>query len=198
MTKAVAFAGKAVDACEEYVFLDKLQYLAEGGRLSKTGAFFGDMLNVKPIISPLPEGAKKVGTAKNQENQMKFALAKLDVSVKDDSKALMMLEYLDSKKLGGKLRLRKDRGALSESGNYSAAAVADVRRAYGPGDVGGSFPPGNDFVRSICCVALHPRSLRRMSKIRLIPRGSRALHLELFTKPLVSCHYPACRPAHAG
>ena len=97
MTKAVAFAGKAVDACEEYVFLDKLQYLAEGGRLSKTGAFFGDMLNVKPIISPLPEGAKKVGTAKNQEDQMKFALAKLDVSVKDDSKALMMLEYSDNK-----------------------------------------------------------------------------------------------------
>jgi len=97
MKKTVVFARKAVQECEEYVFLDKLQYLAEGGRLSKTSALFGDMLNVKPIISPLPEGAKKVGSAKNQEDQMKFALRKLDVAIKDDSRALIMLEYSDNK-----------------------------------------------------------------------------------------------------
>jgi len=97
MKKTVVFARKAVRECEEYVFLDKLQYLAEGGRLSKTSAIFGDMLNMKPIISPLPEGAKKVGTAKNQEDQVKFALTKLDASLKDDSHALIMLEYSDNK-----------------------------------------------------------------------------------------------------
>jgi uncharacterized protein len=93
----IAFARKAVRTCEEYVFLDKLQYLAEGGRLSKTGALFGDMLNMKPVISPLPEGAKKVGTVRNQEDQVKFALTKLTASVKDDSRALIMLEYSDNK-----------------------------------------------------------------------------------------------------
>ena len=97
MKKTVVFARKAVQECEEYVFLDKLQYLAEGGRLSKTSALFGDMLNVKPIISPLPEGAKKVGSAKNQEDQVKFALKKLDVAIQDDSRALIMLEYSDNK-----------------------------------------------------------------------------------------------------
>jgi DegV family protein with EDD domain len=93
----IAFARKAVRTCEEYVFLDKLQYLAEGGRLSKTGALFGDMLKMKPVISPLPEGAKKVGMVRNQEDQLKMALTKLAASLKDDSHALIMLEYSDNK-----------------------------------------------------------------------------------------------------
>lgn len=97
MKETVMFARKAVRKCEEYVFLDKLQYLAAGGRLSKTSAFFGDKLNVKPVISPLPEGAKKVGTARNQEGQIKFALSKLDASLKDDTGALIMLEYSDNR-----------------------------------------------------------------------------------------------------
>jgi len=98
MKETVVFARKAIRACEEYVFLDKLQYLAAGGRLSKTSAFFGDKLNMKPVISPLPEGAKKVGTVRHQEDQMKFALARLDAALKDDSRALIMLEYSDNRK----------------------------------------------------------------------------------------------------
>jgi len=92
-----AFARKAVRTCEEYVFLDKLQYLAAGGRLSKTGALFGDMLKMKPVISPLPEGAKKVGMVRNQEDQVKMALTKLAASLANDSHALIMLEYSDNK-----------------------------------------------------------------------------------------------------
>jgi DegV family protein with EDD domain len=98
MKNTVVFARKAIRVCEEYVFLDKLQYLAAGGRLSKTTAFFGDKLNMKPVISPLPEGAKKVGTLRNQEDQVTFALEKLDAALKDDSRALIMLEYSDNKK----------------------------------------------------------------------------------------------------
>ncbi len=103
--KTSLFARKAAEKCEEYVFLDKLQYLAAGGRLSKTGAFWGDKLNMKPVISPQPEGAKKVGMVRNQEDQVKFALAKLSVSLNNDSKALIMLEYSDNKNwVNGTLR----------------------------------------------------------------------------------------------
>jgi hypothetical protein len=98
MEKTFAFAKKAVQECEEYVFLDKLQYLAAGGRLSKTSAFFGDMLKMKPVVSPQPEGAKKVGVVRNQKDQVKMALEKLSASLKSDSKALIMLEYSDNKK----------------------------------------------------------------------------------------------------
>jgi fatty acid-binding protein DegV len=91
------FAKRAVHKCEEYVFLDKLKYLAAGGRLSKSSAFFGDMFYVKPIISPTAEGAKKVGTAKNQNEQLKFAIDKLEKSVEKDSAPFIMLEYSDNR-----------------------------------------------------------------------------------------------------
>ena len=73
----IRYARENVDRCEEYVFLDKLQYLAAGGRLSKTSAFFGDMLRMKPVISPLAEGAKKMGVVRTQADQVAFALEKL-------------------------------------------------------------------------------------------------------------------------
>jgi len=93
----IDFARRTVAACEEYVFLDKLKYLAAGGRLSKSSAFFGDMLHVKPIISPLAEGAKKVGTVKNSTEQLKYALEKLASACKPDSAPLIMLEYSDNR-----------------------------------------------------------------------------------------------------
>ncbi len=94
--KTISFATRAVNACEEYVFLDKLEYLAAGGRLSKTSAFFGDMLKMKPVISPQPEGAKKVGVVRNQEEQIKMALARLAASLTKKANALIMLEYSDN------------------------------------------------------------------------------------------------------
>lgn len=94
--KTIAFAHKAVQACEEYVFLEKLQYLAAGGRLSKTSAFFGDMLKMKPVISPQPEGVKKMGVARNHKDQVKMALERLAAALERDSRALIMLEYSDN------------------------------------------------------------------------------------------------------
>lgn len=96
MEKTCAFAQKAMGECEEYVFLDKLQYLAAGGRLSKTSAFFGDMLKMKPVISPQPEGAKKMGVVRNQADQLKMAQEKLAASLQKDSRAFIMLEYSDN------------------------------------------------------------------------------------------------------
>jgi len=96
MDQAVAFAETAVKNCQEYVFLEKLQYLAAGGRLSKTSAFFGDMLKMKPVISPQPEGAKKMGVVRNCKDQIKMALEKMAASLAPDSRALVMLEYSDN------------------------------------------------------------------------------------------------------
>jgi hypothetical protein len=92
----VEFARNAVVQCKEFVFLDKLKYLAAGGRLSKSGAFFGDMFRAKPIISPVAEGAKKVGMVKNRKEQLAFALKQLEESFTKDSAAFIMLEYSDN------------------------------------------------------------------------------------------------------
>jgi DegV family protein with EDD domain len=93
----VEFAKRAVARSEEYVFLDKLEYLAAGGRLSKTGAFFGDMLHMKPIVSPMPEGARKVGVVRNRKDQVRFACEAMERSLRQDENALIMLEYSDNR-----------------------------------------------------------------------------------------------------
>jgi DegV family protein with EDD domain len=96
MEKTFAFAERAVETCEEYVFLEKLQYLAAGGRLSKTSAFLGDMLKMKPVISPQPEGVRKAGVVRNRKDQIKMALEKMAAALNKDSHALIMLEYSDN------------------------------------------------------------------------------------------------------
>ena len=92
----INFAQRAVEKCEEYVFLDKLKYLAAGGRLAKSSAFFGDVFHVKPIISPTAEGAKKVGAVKNRDSQLKYALDKLEGPFDQGSSPFIMLEYSDN------------------------------------------------------------------------------------------------------
>ncbi len=93
----INFAQSAVEKCEEYVFLDKLKYLAASGRLAKSSAFFGDVFHVKPIISPTAEGAKKVGAVKNRNGQLKYALDKLEGAFDKESSPFIMLEYSDNR-----------------------------------------------------------------------------------------------------
>lgn len=92
----IEYAKRAIAACEEYVFIDKLKYLAAGGRIAKSGAFFGDMFHVKPVITPTGEGAKKVGAVKNRDEQLDFAIKKLNAALKADAAPLIMLEYSDN------------------------------------------------------------------------------------------------------
>jgi DegV family protein with EDD domain len=92
----IRYAAQVIEQCQEYIFLDKLQYLAAGGRMSKTGAFFGDMLHVKPIVSPTPEGAAKAGIARNTKDQLSFAFKHLDEFLAHNPDAVVMLEYTDN------------------------------------------------------------------------------------------------------
>lgn len=92
------FAEWSVNNSSELIFIDKLQYLAAGGRLSKAGAFFGDLINMKPVISPAPDGARKVGAVRSQGDQVKFAIDKIG-EAKRQSKSgrlLVLLEYTDN------------------------------------------------------------------------------------------------------
>ncbi len=93
----IHFAKNAVDQVQEYIFLDTLQFLAAGGRMSKTGAFFGDMFHIKPIISPFPDGARKIGVAKSKKDQVKFAFRRLEKDILKNQKMILLLEYTDNK-----------------------------------------------------------------------------------------------------
>ena len=95
----VKYAEKAQPLVEELIFIETLHYLAKGGRISKTGAFFGDMLHVKPVVSPAPDGVKKVGVVRNRDQQINFALEKLKEALKETQCPLIMLQYTDNRRL---------------------------------------------------------------------------------------------------
>jgi len=94
----VAFARQLQNRCDEYLFPDRLQFLARGGRLSRPGALIGDLLHVKPVVSPTPQGAKKVGTVHSREEQLRFALDRLSgiLPLPEGSRLTIMLEYTDN------------------------------------------------------------------------------------------------------
>ena len=95
----IQYAGKAQSLVQELIFIEKLHYLARGGRISKTGAFFGDMLHVKPVVSPAADGVKKVGVVRNKDQQINFALSKLKEGLKGAQSPLIMLQYTDNRSL---------------------------------------------------------------------------------------------------
>ncbi|MFH0786007.1 MAG: DegV family protein [Pseudomonadota bacterium] len=94
--EVIAFAEKAIQKVQEYIFLDKLQFLAAGGRMSKTGAFFGDVLHIKPIISPFSDGARKIGVVRSTKDQVKFAFGRLEQELPRGRQATLLLEYSDN------------------------------------------------------------------------------------------------------
>lgn len=91
------YAKLAVNDCKEYIFLERLHYLAAGGRLSKSGAFFGDLFKVKPVITPAADGAKKVGVARTEQQQINFVLNKLEKELDATRPALILLEHSDNR-----------------------------------------------------------------------------------------------------
>jgi len=96
-SEVVAFARTALRHAEEFIFLDRLQFLAVGGRMSKTGAFFGDLLRIKPIVSPYPDGVRKMGVARSTKEQVKFAFRRLEQGLRRDRGATLLLEYTDNR-----------------------------------------------------------------------------------------------------
>ena len=95
--EVVDFAREAIQNVREYIFLDKLHFLAAGGRMSKAGAFFGDTLRIKPIVSPFSEGARKMGVVRSTKDQVQFAFRRLESELPKDRKATLLLEYSDNR-----------------------------------------------------------------------------------------------------
>ena len=95
--EAEAFAHTTLERCHEYIFVDTLTYLAAGGRLSKSSAFLGNMLKFKPVISPQPDGAQKVGIVRNRNEQVRFIMEKLAGFLTPAAEGLILFEYTDNR-----------------------------------------------------------------------------------------------------
>lgn len=91
------YAEAAAERCREYVFIDSLRYLVAGGRLSRSRGLVGDLLHLKPVISPEPSGVRKVGVVRNRAAQLRFALAKIAKEVVGQGRHLVLLQFSDNR-----------------------------------------------------------------------------------------------------
>ena len=92
----IRFARWAAGACEEWVFIDRLRYLAAGGRISGTAAWIGDRLGMKPVVSPRPEGVKKLGAVRDSSAQQKFLRQRSASALKDGHPAWVLIQSTDA------------------------------------------------------------------------------------------------------
>ena len=94
--EVMAFVAKTMASCEEYVFIDQVRYLAAGGRVSRAGGFFADLLHMKPVISPASGGVRKVGLVRNRTGQLAFALQKLEECFTATAAPVILLQHTDN------------------------------------------------------------------------------------------------------
>ncbi len=113
--EVIAFAQKIIERSMEFIFLDRLHFLAAGGRLSKSGAFWGDLLHVKPVITPCSQGAKKVGSVHNRKAQIRFAMEKLANTFDVNTAPLILLEYTDNHEWVAKIVQKKIKERYSQA-----------------------------------------------------------------------------------
>jgi len=117
MEEAVSFVERVLGRAHELIFLSELRFLARGGRISRTAAFFGDTFRVKPIVSPQPAGVEKVGTVRRESDQLPFLWKYLGGLPAAARPAMLLLQYTDNEE-----RLREEIApALRE--RYPAATL---------------------------------------------------------------------------
>jgi hypothetical protein len=143
LEKVAAYARTVVDQYDELIFLDQLRFLVAGGRLSKSRGFFGDLLGIKPIVSPRAGGAVKVGAVRSAADQVPFALDYLEKRLSGDDRLTILLQFSDNQRrvretIAPPIAGRFPRARIMV-GRFSLTAGAHM----GPGTWGLAFGPVN-------------------------------------------------------
>lgn len=94
--EVLAIAQSMLDRCQEWVFINELKYLVAGGRVSRASGFFGDLLTMKPVITPTSSGVKKLGVVRSRQAQVQFAMDHLRQQWPEDRAPLLLLQYSDN------------------------------------------------------------------------------------------------------
>jgi DegV family protein with EDD domain len=97
------YARRCGAACQEFLFIDTLTFLAAGGRVSRAGEFVGNVLGLKPIISPMPDGVRRLGLVRGRGGQLAFLKRRLTEQLAEQpteegrpGQALILLQYTDN------------------------------------------------------------------------------------------------------
>ncbi len=97
LAELTALATSALARAEELIFVERLEYLARGGRLSRTGAWFGDALGLAPVVSPFPDGARKVALLRKPEDRIAFACRQIERAFAGGRRGYLLAEHTDNR-----------------------------------------------------------------------------------------------------
>ena len=136
--EVVAFLTEFKDKVSMYFYVDSLQYLKRGGRISAMSAVMGSMLNIKPILGINEGKLEKLTTVKGTKKALDFIYGKFETEYADDERYDVYILDADSKQIGDDLAEK-----IRNSGkkvNINRIFVGPVIGAHsGPGTVGVVF-----------------------------------------------------------
>ncbi len=95
--EVVKFLTEFKDKVAIYFYVDSLQYLKRGGRVSAISAAFGTMLNIKPILSVNDGKLEKLTTVKGTKKSLDFMLEKFNSEYLEDDKYELFILDADNK-----------------------------------------------------------------------------------------------------
>lgn len=107
--EVVKFLTEFKDKVGIYFYVDSLQYLKRGGRVSTLSAVFGTMLNIKPILSVKDGKLEKLTTVKGIKKSIDYMVDKFIQEYNDDDKYEVWVLDADNKEVGDELaeKIRK-------------------------------------------------------------------------------------------
>ena len=136
--EVVEFLKNFKDKISIYFYVDSLQYLKRGGRISAMSAVMGSMLNIKPILGINEGKLEKLTTVKGTKKALDYIYNKFETEYADDERYDVYVLDADSKQVGDDLAER-----IRNSGrkvNINRIFVGPVIGAHsGPGTVGVVF-----------------------------------------------------------
>ncbi len=136
-------ARAALARAEEYIFLDRLEYLARGGRMSKAGALFGDALHLAPVVSPMPDGARKMALLRKPEDKVAFACERARQALEATAgRGYLLVEHSDNRPWVAENVLPRLRAALPDAEIAVGALSLTTGAHTGPGTWALAILPG--------------------------------------------------------
>ena len=96
MDEVLDWLGKNYDRAQAYFAVDDLKYLKRGGRISPTAATFGNMLDLKPIITEARDGKLiSISKVRGKRKAISCILDKVEENLEDPKESIAIILHAD-------------------------------------------------------------------------------------------------------
>ncbi len=127
--------------------LDTLEYLKKGGRISKTVAFVGGMLSIKPVVAIQDGEVAMLGTARGSRNGNNFLIKEIEKAAGIDFSKPLCLGYtgLEDGLLQKYIQDSEELWTGHEDALRISSIGATIGTHIGPGAIAVAFFSGNSI-----------------------------------------------------